>query len=133
MAGLRGGGAPLEERMRGYPGGTYSPSFARPERVALVARVGGEFAGYGAGQLTTRFGCDGELQWLNVAEGFRGQGVADALIQSLAKWFVQSGATRVCVNVDPENVVARRVYERHGAQALNEHFLVWPDIRVAVV
>jgi ribosomal protein S18 acetylase RimI-like enzyme len=49
----------------------------------LVATIDNQFAGYSAGQLTTRFACDGELQLLNVAEPFRGQGVANALIKEL--------------------------------------------------
>ncbi len=54
-----------------------------PRRTMLVATIDNQFAGYSAGQLTTRFACDGELQLLNVAEPFRGQGVANALIKEL--------------------------------------------------
>jgi hypothetical protein len=35
----------------------------------------------------------------------------------------------VCVDVEPENRVARAFYSRHGAVPLNPHWLVWDDIR----
>jgi ribosomal protein S18 acetylase RimI-like enzyme len=129
LASLRGGGDRLEHAMRGYLAGTYSPSFALDTRRVLVARLNGQFAGYISGHRTTRYDCDGELQWLNVAEEFRGQGVADELIRQLFGWFVTESIFRVCVDVSPENLVARRFYSRHGATELNPHFLVWADIR----
>jgi hypothetical protein len=39
-------------------------------------------------------------------------------------------ASRVCVDVDAANTTARRFYMRHGAEKLNEHWLVWNDISV---
>ena len=52
-------------------------------------------------------------------------------LTALAGWFGRQGAGRVCVNVAPENERARRFYQRHGAQELGEHWLVWPDIRAS--
>jgi len=49
------------------------------------------------------------------------------LIATMARWFVQQEARRVCVDVDPKNVVARRSYAKHGAMRLNEHWMVWED------
>lgn len=129
LASLRGGGETLEQRMLGFLNGTYSPSYALESRVVWVAEVDGEFAGYTAGQATTRYGCDGELQWMNVEERFRGTGVADALIRKLISWFIAEQLTKVCVDVDPANTVARKFYARHGAVELNPHWMVWPDIR----
>jgi len=46
----------------------------------------------------------------------------------MALWFMEQNAGRVCVNVAPANARARRFYQRHGAAALNEHWLVWDNI-----
>jgi len=82
-----------------------------------------------AGHLTRRHGCDGELQWINVIPERRGSGIASELLRLLAGWFVEQKAFRICVNVDPSNAVARAFYIRHGAEKLNDHWLVWNDIR----
>jgi hypothetical protein len=37
----------------------------------------------------------------------------------MAEWFVAHGAMKVCVNVAPENLAARRLYARHGTVALD--------------
>jgi ribosomal protein S18 acetylase RimI-like enzyme len=79
--------------------------------------------------LTRRYECDGELQWINVVPAYRGQGIAADLLAKAAGWFAVMKASRICVDVDPANTVARRFYQRHGAEPLNAHWLVWPDIR----
>src|SRR5207249_1752092 len=89
---------------------------------------GGRLVGFIAGHLTRRFGCDGELQWINVIPERRGSGVADELLRRLAGWFAQQNASRICVDVDPDNPTERKFYMRHGAQPLNPHWLVWNDI-----
>lgn len=114
--------------MLGYLQGSYSPRFAEKDRAVFVARLDDDFAGYVAGHGTTRFGCDGELQWLNVAEKHRGMGVSDALIQRMLEWFRAMKINRVCVNVDPANQIARRVYKRHGAAEMDPYWLVWSDL-----
>ena len=48
------------------------------------------------------------------------------------KWFTEQKASRICVNVDPANIAARRFYTRHGAEKLNENWLVWKDISVVL-
>jgi GNAT superfamily N-acetyltransferase len=121
------GGAP-EARMRLYLAGEHHPRHALAPRVAFVAEEGGRVIGFIAGHLTTRFGCHGELQWLFVAPERRGGGAAARLLERLAAWLAAHGAARVCVNVEPENTPARRFYARHGAQGLDEHWMVWPDI-----
>ena len=116
-------------RIGGYLNGEHSPQQALAERVAFVALDGNVVVGLVAGHRTKRFGCDGELEWIDVAKERRGQGIADGLMAVMIQWFVQQGALRVCVNVAPENTVAQRLYARHGAVPLNEHWMVWNDIR----
>jgi hypothetical protein len=36
------------------------------------------------------------------------------------------------VDVDPANTTARRFYTRHGAEKLNDYWLVWNDISVVL-
>jgi ribosomal protein S18 acetylase RimI-like enzyme len=83
---------------------------------------------FAAGHLTTRHGCDGELQWINVVPAFRGTGVGSALLRVLARWFVEQEAFRICVDVDPTNTAARDFYIRNGAEELGKHWMVWDDI-----
>jgi len=112
-----------------YLSGEHSPQQALPARAAFVALDGTELVGFVAGHRTGRFGCDGELQWINVAKGRRGQGIANRLIVKIGAWFVEQDASRVCVNVQPKNTAARRFYRRCGAQPLNEHWMIWADSR----
>jgi ketosteroid isomerase-like protein len=106
----------------------HHPREALAPRVAYLARVGGIPAGYIAGHLTRRYGCQGEVQYLYVALARRRAGVATALLRQLAQWFADQGAARICVNLDPESAGARRFYVNHGAQPLRPHWLVWQDI-----
>lgn len=109
-------------RIKAYMDGTHSPQHARQERVVFVADDG---AGLIAGHLTERFGCTGELQWIDVHPDRRGTGLARALVRRLAEWFSERCEGRICVNVAPENAIARRFYARCGATELSEHWLVW--------
>jgi ribosomal protein S18 acetylase RimI-like enzyme len=118
-----------EARLSGYLSGQLSPQKALASRAGFVALDGDSVAGFVAGHLTKRFGCDGELQWINVAQDYRGSGVGSALLRLLAAWFVEQQALRVCVNVGPDNAAAIQFYTRHGAVKLNEHWMVWNDIR----
>jgi GNAT superfamily N-acetyltransferase len=126
------GGAPAE-RMARYLAGTHHPQCARAARRVYVAEAGGRMVGFVAGHLTERFGCDGELQWLYVIPPRRGGGIASGLLSQVAAWFLDQKARRICVNVEPENGVALRFYERRGARALNPHWLVWDDVTDALV
>ena len=80
-----------------------------------------------AGHLTRRFGCAGEIEWIDVVPELRRKGIASHLIHLLAEWFVQQGALRICV--DPGNSEARAFYSKLAAQPLNAHWMFWPDIR----
>ena len=115
-------------RIRGYASRALNPGHALPPRVIYVAVHDGRIVGFIAGDLSTRFDCDGELQWLNVIPEKRRTGVAAGLLRILAFWFADENAKRVCVDADPENPGARAFYRKHGAQDLNPHWLVWPDI-----
>lgn len=123
-------GAPAE-RMGLYLAGRHHPQHALPARSMYVAEDYEDNAmlGFVAGHLTTRYSCDGELQWIYVLPEHRGSGVADALLQRMNEWFLSNDARRICVNVDPRNQVARRFYERNGAQELNEYWMVWQDLQ----
>ena len=106
-----------------------SPQQALRTRAAFVALDGAELVGFVAGHRTRRFGCDGELQWINVVEGRRGQGIARRLVMRMGAWFAEREAFRVCVNVEPKNAAARELYRRCGAQPLNDYWMIWEDSR----
>jgi len=108
------------------------PQQALTPRVIYVASEGDSLLGLIAGHLTRRFGCDGELEWINVIPERRGGGLASGLLRHLAAWFVAHKAARICVDVDPANTMARRFYRRHGADDLNEHWLVWNNINIVL-
>jgi GNAT superfamily N-acetyltransferase len=112
--------------IRAYLSGERSPQKALPLRAAFVAAEEAEVVGFVAGHGTTRHDCDAELQWINVAEGWRGRGIAGLLIERMAAWFVEQNLTRVCVDPDEP---ARALYTKYGAEALNGHWMVWEDSR----
>ena len=101
--------------------------------AAFVAVREGTVIGFIAGHRTTRHGCQGELEWIDVVAAHRRQGIAGQMIVKLAGWFVEQEALRVCIDVKPENTAARGLYAKYGAQPLNPHWMVWEDVRVAVV
>jgi GNAT superfamily N-acetyltransferase len=114
-------------RIGSYLRGEQSPQEALPARAVFVALDGTELMGFVAGHRTRRLGCDGELEWINVAAERRGQGIANSLMARIGAWFVEQGAWRVCVNVEPGNSAARRLYGRCGARALNDYWMIWED------
>ena len=119
---------PADARMARYLLGDHHPQFALGERVLVVAESEGEPVGYAGGHRTTRYECDGELQYLYVAPTHRRSGVAGRMIEFLAGWFERHDVRRVCVDVVPENERARGFYAKHGAVALNPHWMVWDDL-----
>jgi len=121
-----------QRRISGYLACELHPQHALQPRVSYVALEGGSIIGFVAGHLTRRYGCDGELEWINVAPQCRGTGTASGLLRLMAGWFIEQKAPRVCVDVAPSNAVARRFYIRHGASVLNPHWLVWKDISIVV-
>jgi len=121
-----------EQRISGYLAGTHNPQQALPERAAFVAEDAGAIIGFVAGHRTRRFGCEGELEWINVAARHRERGIAGQLFAPMAGWFVEQHAFRVCVNVTPENTAARALYGKLGAVPFKEFWMVWTDIRACV-
>src|SRR5258708_14658169 len=117
-----------EPRVENYLFGNHSPQQALPQRTAFVVEEDTVVVGFVAGHLTRRYQCDGELEWINVAPDHRGRGIAGSLLVAMANWFKQQKARRVCVDVLPENTLARRLYSAHGAVPLNPHWMVWEDI-----
>jgi GNAT superfamily N-acetyltransferase len=110
-------------------GGEVHPREALSARVIYVAVEDDAIVGFIAGHLTRRFDCQGELQWIDVVRERRRNGIASELLRLLREWFVQQKALRVCV--DPGNAIARQFYARHGAVALNRHWMVWEDLGIA--
>ena len=108
------------------------PQHALMPRVNYVASEGDALVGFIAGHLTRRFACDGELEWINVIPERRGSGVAAELLRLLATWFTGQNASKICIDVQPDNATARRFYMRHGAVELNPHWLVWKNIKVVL-
>ena len=106
--------------------GEHHPQQALARRGIWLADLAETPIGYVAGHLTRRFSCEGELQWLYVVPDHRRRGVASQLLALLARWFVEQGARRVCVDVGDD--AARPFYRRCGATDLNQHGMVWPDI-----
>jgi ribosomal protein S18 acetylase RimI-like enzyme len=119
-------------RMAAYMRRELHPRHALDPRVVYVACERETVVGLIAGHLTRRFSCEGELEWIDVIDAWRRQGVASALLRHLATWFVQENAARICVDVDPDNTVAQAFYRRHGARDLRPHWLAWPDISVVL-
>jgi len=115
-------------RLSAYLSGEHSPRQALPYRTSFVATHDGQVVGFVAGHLTRRYACDAELEWINVLPSWRHQGIAGLLLATMAGWFLAQNARRVCVDVTPNNAVARAFYTKHGAVRLNPHWMVWHDI-----
>jgi ribosomal protein S18 acetylase RimI-like enzyme len=121
-------GSANAERMKMYLSNEHDPQYALSRRIAFIAVQNDTLRGYVAGHLTTRFGCQGELQWILVDPDCRGSPIASELLTRMAEWSFRNESKRVCVNVEPENVRARAFYRRLGAVKLSEYWLQWPDI-----
>ena len=115
-----------QDRIEQYLAGVHNPQKALPQRTIFVAEVDTAIVGFIAGQLTTRFNCDGELQWLDVAVSYRRKKIASQLVRVLAQWFIENNAFKICV--DPGNDLARLLYRHNGATDLNHHWMYWENI-----
>lgn len=111
----------------GYLNCTRYPQKALKERVLYVALVDATIIGFIAGHLTTRYDCQGELEWINVIRQYQREGIASKLINILAAWFIKHKAYKICI--DPGDEIARKFYAKNGAEDLNEHWMFWDDIR----
>ncbi len=119
---------PADHRMAAYMAGKHHPRQALTPRIVYVALENSAVVGYIAGHLTRRYSCDGELQYLFVSKPQRRMGVAAALLEHLAGWFTERGASKICVNVNDGSPGARPFYTSRGATALSKHWMVWNDI-----
>lgn len=90
-----------------------SPSTSRP--IFLVAEVGGELAGAGALTLSDEpRRSHSSTLGMHVATRFQGQGVGGKLMAALLDEADRRDLVRVELTVFPDNVRARRLYERAG-------------------
>jgi ribosomal protein S18 acetylase RimI-like enzyme len=113
------------DRIDRYLRGEHSPQGALELRLAFVAIHQGKIVGFVAGHRTRRFDCDGEVQWIDVEQQHRGRGIASRLMAQMGAWFVSQNTRRICVNVAINNLAARKLYEKCGAQPLNDCWMVW--------
>jgi ribosomal protein S18 acetylase RimI-like enzyme len=111
-----------------YLEGKHHPQHALAPRVMFVCTQRDSAVGYIGGHLTRRYDCDGELQYLYVARQHRRSGIAGELLSLLAAWFSEQKASRICVDVEPDNTNARAFYAHHGAVELSAYWMVWTDV-----
>ena len=105
-----------ERRIAGYMSGDVHPHESLPQRVAYVAvdeSQDDSMAGLVAGHLTHRLECDGELEWINVAQEHRTAGVGFQLMVMMARWFDWMNARRI--------LRQRRTDEHGGQEFLRRH------------
>jgi len=119
-------------RIAGYMNAELHPQQALSQRVVFLAAENETVLGFIAGHLTTRFSCDGELQWINVVPAYRRTGMATELLRVLAAWFIEQDAFNICVNAAIDDATGQRFYKRNGAEDLSDHWLVWKDISVVL-
>ncbi|HEU5406534.1 MAG TPA: GNAT family N-acetyltransferase [Nitrospira sp.] len=117
------------DRISRYLRGEHSPQKALAARGIFVAIEKEERVGFVAGHRTTRLKCEGELQWIDVRQDRRSLGIGQALVEKMGEWFVGQNTFRICVNVEPTNEPARRLYLKCGAKPLNDHWMIWDDAR----
>ena len=116
-----------QRRITAYLNGDQTPRDGLSERAFFVAEDRGVVIGFVAGNLSTRHGCQAELQWINVAASHRGKGVASALLQNMAEWFISQNALKVCVDAD-----SPKLYAKHGAKPYKGPWMIWEDVRDAL-
>ncbi|MGH9817143.1 MAG: GNAT family N-acetyltransferase [Candidatus Acidiferrales bacterium] len=122
-----------DPRVAAYFDGQHHPQHALPQRVGYVASHNGTVIGYIAGHLTTRHGCEGEVQYLFVAPGRRRCGVATELLRLLGNWFRQHGARKVCVAVAADTPQeALPFFESASASPLKKNWYAWEDVSVVI-
>jgi GNAT superfamily N-acetyltransferase len=121
---------PADPRMAAYFDGHHHPQQALLPRIGYVALADGTVIGYIAGHRTTRDGCAGEVQYLFVAPEYRRRGIATLLLRSLAQWFGEAAARKVCVCVDADSPAAKPFYESVGAVPFKKLWYEWDNISV---
>src|SRR3954469_11105485 len=72
-----------ETRIAAYLAGTHHPQKALRPRACYVAIIDETLGGFVAGHLTRRYGCDGELQWINVHPEWQRKQVGCGLLREM--------------------------------------------------
>ncbi len=88
-----------------------------PYYHTFLAEEGGQVCGYGV--LIVLFE-DAEVANIAVDRGYRGQGVAKALLQAMHEKAKALGATRILLEVRKSNAAALSLYEGFGYQVYGE-------------
>ncbi|WP_439693033.1 GNAT family N-acetyltransferase [Curtobacterium sp. SP.BCo] len=104
-----------------------------PGALDLVAYDGDDAVGMATGVPDVDDPERAELISMWVDPAARDRGVATALIRTVADWAAGTGAAVLELSVMPDNVVARRAYERRGFTALDEPGDPTPDGRHEVL
>ena len=112
----------------GYIHGTHNPQGALQPRTIFITSHNNTIIGFIAGHLTLRYQCQRELEWIDIIEKYRRNGIASQLVKLLAKWFIEHEAYKICI--DPGNEQARLFYKKNDATDLNEHWMFWNDTSV---
>jgi ribosomal protein S18 acetylase RimI-like enzyme len=84
----------------------------RPGRLSLVALLGDQPAGIAGGHVEEAGHVEVVSMW--VVPSARGRGVGDALVDEVLRWARELNVREVRLWVTRGNVVAERLYERHG-------------------
>ncbi|WP_224484523.1 GNAT family N-acetyltransferase [Robertkochia aurantiaca] len=117
------------QRLDGYLNLEGNTQFARNKRIVYVAVEKGKPVGFIAGHLTSRWECDGELQWFFCHSALNRTFTTEKLFTLMRNWFVNQGVKSVCVNVEPDNYRIRDLYSSFGAKVLNDQWLIWKNIK----
>ena len=88
----------------------------------VIAELNGRPAGMVSGVAPDREGT-AELISLWVAPFARGRGVGDALLEAVRCWAVETGATRLALQVFDGNATAKALYRRHGFAGENGYLV----------
>jgi GNAT superfamily N-acetyltransferase len=95
-----------------------SAMLAEPgSRVVLVAEADGQVVAMATGQLvisTAEGGAACLVEDVVVASGWRKQGIGGWLLEQLARWAADRGASRLQLVADQENQAALGFYDRRG-------------------
>jgi ribosomal protein S18 acetylase RimI-like enzyme len=119
------------EDLQAFLAEAYSPDrmeqeLADPDKAAWLAEWEGEAVGYatagpcGLAHAEVTPQC-GELKRLYVLEGWKGEGVAKALMDVAMAWLEETRTGRLWLGVWSENWRAQRFYARLGFEKVGEH------------
>jgi ribosomal protein S18 acetylase RimI-like enzyme len=106
---------------------TWDDARARlPQGAGFLAESGDELIGFA---IASRSRPDiGHLEDLYVRPAHRRRGVAMTMLHNLVRVFAERGVTFVALDVDADNWVARRLYERAGFVRYADRFAAEVDV-----